>query len=517
MFRIILLFLLLFFNVSVFAQKADILIKNGRIIDGTGNSWYYGDVAIKKDKILAVGFIPNIKAKRIIDAQKKVITPGFIDVHTHIEGDEKISPRAESFIYDGVTSVITGNCGSSKTEIKQYFKYLDSLKISLNVGTFIGHNSVRQAAMGTANRKPTDSELQKMESLVQKAMQDGAVGFSTGLIYIPGTYSETDEVIALAKAAAKYNGVYTSHIRNESDKVFEAIEEALNIGRQAGMPVQISHFKIGKPNWNRSNEARETGLEVNIDQYPYTASSTSINSLIPSWALANSRDSISYRFKNPVIRQKIVAEMIQDMTKRDRPDFSYAVVASYKPNPEYNGKNISEINKLLNRPYTIPAEIETILDLTEKASAQMVFHSMQEPDVENIMQYPFTMVASDSGIREFGAGVPHPRGYGSNARVLSYYVREKKIITLEDAIRRMTSLPAQKFGFQDRGVLKKGMQADILVFDPEQVKDVSTYEKPHAYSQGMEYILVNGKLTVDNGKHTGARNGKILRGPAVKK
>jgi len=524
MFRITLLFVCLFGTLPSFSQKADILIKNGKIIDGTGNSWYYGDIAIKKDKILAVGSLSHIKAKKIIDVQKKVIAPGFIDVHTHIEGDEKISPQAESFIYDGVTSVITGNCGSSKTDLKKYFKFLDSLKLSVNVGTFIGHNSVRQAAMGTANRKPTPAELGQMENLVAKAMQEGAVGLSTGLIYVPGTYSETDEVISLAKAAAKYQGVYTSHIRNESDKVFAAIEEALNIGRQTGMPVQISHFKIGKPNWNRSSEtlalvkkAREAGLEVTIDQYPYTASSTTINALIPSWALANGRDSLVIRSNNPVIRKKIIAEMLQDMDKRDRPDFSYAVVANYQPNPEFNGKNISEINKLLNRPYTIPAEIETILELAGKASAAMVFHSMNEADVENILQYPFTMVASDSGIREFGAGVPHPRGYGSNARVLRYYVREKKIISLEDAIRRMTSLPAQKFNFTDRGLLKPGMKADILVFDAETIQDLSTFEKPHAYSQGMEYVLVNGKLTVAAGKHTGLRNGKILYGPAYKK
>jgi len=524
MFRITLLLIGLFGCFPAFSQKADILIKNGKIIDGTGNSWYYGDIAIKKDRIVAVGLLPNIKAKKVIDAQKKVIAPGFIDVHTHIEGDEKVSPRAESFIYDGVTSVITGNCGSSNNNVKKYFKFLDSLKLSVNVGTFIGHNNVRQTVLGTANRKPSAAELAQMESMVQKAMRDGAVGLSTGLIYIPGTYSETDEVIALAKAAAKYNGVYTSHIRNESDKVFAAIDEALNIGRQTNMPVQISHFKIGKPNWNRSSEtlalvqkARASGLEVTIDQYPYTASSTTINSLIPAWALENGRDSIVARFKNPIIRKKIIAEMINDMAQHDRPDFSYAVVANYQPNAAYNGKNISEINKMLDRPYSIPAEIETILDLAEKASAQMVFHSMNEADVEQILQYPFTMVASDSGIRQFGAGVPHPRGYDSNARVLSYYVREKKVIGLEDAIRRMTSLPAQKFGLSDRGLLKKGMKADIVVFDPSIIQDLSTFEKPHAYTKGMEYVLVNGKLTVENAKHTTVRNGKVLYGPAYKK
>ncbi len=500
--------------------EADLLLKHGKIIDGTGNSWYYGDVAVLGDRIMAVGTSVNIPAKKVIDVQNKVIAPGFIDVHTHIEGDEKASPQAENFIQDGVTSIITGNCGLSHTDIGQYYRYIDSLRVSVNIGSFIGHNDVRKAVMKMDNRPPTADELKQMEALVAKAMQDGANGFSTGLIYTPGTYAGTAEVVALAQAAAKYQGVYTSHIRNETNKIFAAIDEALNIGRKTGMPVQVSHFKIGKPNWNRSNEtlamikkAREEGLEVTIDQYPYTASSTTIYTLIPSWALAGGQDSITVRFHNPKVRQKIIAEMVGDMKRRQRTDFSYAVVAQFLPKPEYNGKNISQINALLKRPKTIPAEIETILDLAEKSSAQMVFHSMNEADVEYIMQYPFTMVTSDGGIREFGVGVPHPRSYGTNARVLSHYVRDRKIILLEDAIRRMTSLPAQKFNLTDRGMLRKGMLADIVVFDPQTIQDLSTFTKPHAYSKGVEYVLVNGQLTLAQGKHTGVRNGTILYGP----
>ena len=504
--------------------EADLLLKNGKIIDGTGNSWYYGSVAVQGDRIIAVGTALDIPAKKTIDVGKRVIAPGFIDVHTHIEGDEKASPKAENFIYDGVTSIITGNCGLSHTDIAKYYGYIDSLKVSVNIGSFIGHNDVRKAVMKMDNRKPTNDELRQMEMLVQKAMQDGAIGFSTGLIYTPGTYAGTAEIVALAKASAKYHGVYTSHIRNETNKIFAAIDEALNIGRKTGMPVQVSHFKIGKPNWNRSDEtlamikkAREEGMEVTIDQYPYTASSTTIYTLIPSWALAGGQDSITYRFRKPAIRKMIIAEMVSDMKRRGRSDFSYVVVAQFEPNPSYNGQNISQINLLLKRPKTIPAEIETILDLAEKASAQMVFHSMNEADVEYIMQYPFTMVTSDGGIREFGKGVPHPRSYGTNARVLSHYVRDRKIILLEDAIRRMTSLPAQKFGLMERGLLRKGMVADIVVFDPNTIKDLSTFEKPHAYSQGVEYVLVNGQLTLANGKHTGVRNGTLLYGPGYHK
>ena len=505
-------------------KKVDILITNGKIIDGTGNSWFYGDVAIRKGKIYSIGSLGHLKAKQIIDAQKQVITPGFIDVHTHIEGDEKKTPTADNFIHDGVTTVITGNCGSSNLDVKDYFRMLDSLKLSVNVGTFIGHNTVRQAVLGTANRAPNADELQKMEQLVDKAMKDGAVGFSTGLIYIPGTYAKTDEVIALAKAASKYKGTYTSHIRSESQHVFEAIEEALNVGRQADMPVQISHFKIGKPFWGQSDKtlalvqkARKEGYDVTIDQYPYTASSTTLNSLIPSWVLANGRDSINYRINNPTIHKAIVTEMISDMEKRARTSFEYAVVSNFRSDTTFNGKSISEINLLMGRKANIPDEIETILDITKHGGASMVFHSMDEADVENIMQYPFTMIASDSGIREFGAGVPHPRGYGSNARVLAKYVRERQVIGLEDAIRRMTSLPAQKFGLKNRGLLREGMAADIIIFDPETVKDQSTYEKPHAFATGIQYVLVNGKITLNKMQHTGARNGEILHGPSFTK
>jgi N-acyl-D-amino-acid deacylase len=517
-----LLFFCLLLATTAYAQKADILIRNGKIIDGTGNSWYYGDVAIKKDRILAMGNLAHIKARQVIDAKGQVIAPGFIDVHTHIEGEESSSPTADNFIYDGVTTIITGNCGLGHHDIGQYFDFLDSLQLSVNVGSFIGHNAVRKAVMGTANRRPTPQEQQKMEALVQTAMQQGAMGLSTGLIYIPGTYSETPEVVGLARAAGKYRGVYTSHLRNETDKIFEAIEEAISIGRQTNMPVQISHFKIGKPNWYRSSEilaqviqAREAGYDVSIDQYPYAASSTTLNAIVPPWALENGQDSIRARLHHPPTREKLKAEMIADMVRRDRPDFSYAVVASFAPNPAYNGKSITEINTLLKRESTIPDEIETILDLTEQGSAAMVYHSMNEADVENIMQYPFTMITSDGGIRKLGMGMPHPRAYGTNARVLGLYVREKKILVLEDAIRRMTSLPAQKFSLSNRGLLRPGMKADIVVFDPARVAEKSTFEKPHAYSVGMDYILVNGRLTVAAGKHTRERNGEIVFGPGT--
>ena len=505
----------------LFAQQHfDIILKNGKIIDGTGNPWFYGDVGIIKNKIVSIGDLSKDKAKRTIDASGLIIAPGFIDVHTHIEGDEKKTPTADNFLYDGVTTVITGNCGTSNVDLAKYFKQLDSIKLSVNVGSLIGHNDVRQAVLGEKAITPDAVQLQKMQALVEQAMRDGAVGFSTGLIYTPGIYSKTDEVIALAKSAAKYNGIYTSHMRNESDKIFQAIDEAIYVGRQANIRVEISHFKVGLPNWNKSDQmiamvekARAEGLDVTVDQYPYTASSTTLNVLLPDWLLDGGRDSVMKRLSDPAIHQKVVDEMIKDMQRRGRAHFDYAVVAHCDGDSSFNGKNITQVNIQKGRESTIPNEIETILDITKIGSASMVFHGMNEDDVENILKYSLTMVASDSGIREFGSGVPHPRGYGSNARVLGYYVREKHLITLQDAIRKMTSLPAQKFQIKDRGLIKPGMFADIVIFDANTVKDESTFEHPHAYSTGFEYVLVNGCVTVDNFKHNGTRNGAILRGP----
>ncbi len=500
-------------------DTADILIKHGKIIDGAGNPWYYGDVAIKNGKIFKTGNLGSLPAKQTLDATGLIIAPGFIDVHTHIEDDEVKNPYATNFIADGVTTVITGNCGISRVNLGAYFTMLDSLHTSINVASLVGHNDVRHAVMGDADRDPTPDELEKMKAIVDKAMQDGAVGLSTGLIYIPGTYSKTDEVVALAKEAAKYNGVYTSHIRNEGDSVTQAIEEALNIGRLANIPVEISHFKLsGQNNWGRSTEtlpmiikAREEGLDVTIDQYPYTASSTSLSTLLPDWVLADGKDSIAARLNNPAIVKQSIDYMVAHLHKRTLKHFSYAVVAYYKPDTTLNGKSIEEINLLWKRKHTDREEGQTVIDMQLKGGAGMVFHGMSDEDVKRIMQYPFNMFASDASIRVFNSGSPHPRGYGTNARVLGKYVREEHVIELEEAVRRMTSLPAQKFHLANRGLLREGYAADIVVFDANTVKDLSTYDKPHQYSTVFKYVLVNGKITWQDEKHTGVRNGAVLR------
>ncbi len=515
--------LVLYFTLALSAQNpaCDILIRNGKIIDGTGNSWFYGDIAIKDGRIVQVGRSLGVNATRIIDAKGLIVSPGFIDVHTHLEGDEARDPAATSFILDGVTTCITGNCGSSHTNIGKYLGWVDSMKLSINVASLVGHNDVRKAVMGRANRDASPEELKQMEMIVDKAMQDGAVGLSTGLIYIPGTYTKTPEIVQLAKVSARYKGLYASHMRDEGDSVTQAIEEALTIGREAGLPVQISHFKLsGQQTWGRSKQtvpmieaARKEGIDVTIDQYPYTASSTSISTLLPDEILADGQDSIRARLQRHEIRKYVIKSLLARLKKRKLKHFSYAVVAYYAPDTSYNGKSIEQINRMKGRKHKAKFEAETVIDLMMTGGASAIFHGMGEEDVKRIMRYPYNMFASDASIRILNAGMPHPRGYGTNARVLGKYVREEKVISLEEAIRRMTSLPALKFQLKERGLLREGYAADIVIFDENEVKDMSTFEKPHAYSKGFQYVLVNGVITVDNGTHTGQRAGKAIYGP----
>ncbi len=509
-----------------FAQPAcDILIINGKIIDGTGNNWYYGNVAIKDGKILSVGKDYYFHGVRVIDARGMIVAPGFIDVHTHLEGDEIKDPNATNFILDGVTTCVTGNCGSSNTDIGKYLRWVDSLKLSINVASLIGHNDIRKAVMGRANRDATADEMKRMEDITEKAMKDGAVGLSTGLIYIPGTYTKTPEIVSLAKIASKYHGIYATHMRDEGDSVTYAIEEALTIGREAYIPVEISHFKLsGQHNWGRSKvtvpmieKARKEGIEVTIDQYPYTASSTSISTLIPDEILADGQDSIKARLQRPEVKKYVIKSILERLKKRKLKHLSYAVIAYFAPDTSYNGKSIEQINLMKGRKHKAKYEAETVIDIMMAGGASAVFHGMSEEDIKRIMQYPFNMFASDATIRVLNAGMPHPRGYGTNARVLSKYVREEKVISLEEAIRRMTSLPAQKFQLKDRGLLKEGMAADIVIFDENEVKDVSTFDKPHAYSKGFHFVIVNGVLTVNFEKHLGVRAGKALYGPGTVK
>jgi N-acyl-D-amino-acid deacylase len=501
-------------------SQYDLLIRNGRVLDGTGNPWFRAEVAIVGGRIAAIGRLEQATAARVIDAQDRILAPGFIDVHTHIEGSILERPEARNFASDGVTTVVTGNCGGSRVDLAIYFAEVEENKPALNLASLIGHNSVRREVMGAANRHATPEEVAKMRARVEQGMLDGAVGFSTGLIYIPGTYSSSDEVVELAKGAARYGGVYASHMRDEGEKVLEAIAEAIRVGREGRMPVELSHFKISNPRlWGHADKslaaveaARREGIDVVVDQYPYTSSSTNIGMLLPSWALADGPAQVKQRLTDPATRAKIAREMEARWKKQHgRKHLDWAHVASCKWDPKLEGKTITQITAEKGRKKKLAQEIETVLEIQLGGGAQMVYDSMSQRDMERILRYPHTAIASDAGIPEFGSGVPHPRGYGTNARVLGKYARESGVITLEEAIRKMTSLPARTFGLRDRGLVREGFWADLVIFDPARVADRATYDKPHQYSAGFDFVLVNGVAVVDNGQPTAARPGQVVR------
>ncbi|HEY2013565.1 MAG TPA: D-aminoacylase [Bryobacteraceae bacterium] len=499
------------------AADYDVLIRNARVIDGSGNPWFRADVAVKDGRIASIGRIGNASATRTIDAHERIVAPGFIDVHTHVEGNIERNPRADNFLLDGVTTVITGNCGGSELNLTAWFDKLDRLGLGINVASLVGHNTVRREVMGTANRLATPDEIRKMQALVDRAMRDGAVGFSTGLEYLPGTFSNTAEVVSLAKAAAAHGGVYTSHMRDEGIHEIEAITEAVNVGKEAGMPVEISHLKIDRRRvWGASDQSlaliekfRREGVDVVVDQYPYDRASTNLGIRLPTWALAEGK--IKERLADPATRRKIAGEMRKNVADMGEPDYSFATVARFTPNTAYEGKTIPEIAALMGRPQGLDSDIETIFDLMSAGGAGMIYRLMGDVDIDRIMRYPFTAIASDGGVTELGVGNPHPRSYGTNSRVLAEYVRSRGVLTLEDAIRRMTSLPARTFSLSDRGLVREGMAGDLVMFDPARIEDRATYVKPHQYSQGFDVVLVNGRIVVDGGKLTDARSGHTLR------
>lgn len=525
----------------------DVLIRNARIVDGSGGAWFRGDLAIRGGRIARVGKLDSATASRVIDACERVATPGFIDIHMHVEGELPRQPDAENLIADGVTSIVTGNCGGSELNVSDWLARLSQLGTAVNVATLIGHNTVRHAVLGNENRAPKPAELLEMQRLVHRAMQEGAVGLSTGLIYVPGTFASTSEIAALARVVARCGGVYATHMRNENTRVFEAIDEALSVAREAGVPLQISHLKVtSKRLWGASTrmlekieQARTQGIDATVDQYPYTASSTRLDVLLPDWVLEagreeGSRAALRRRLAKARLRKRIAAEMyerIHNTLGNDHLD--YAVVASAPWDPSLDGKNLREINRqgmgktgsAATRPDTLAAEIETVLSLCDRGAAshsgagacgtQMVYHSMDEGDVERIFAHPLTMVARDGGVPVPGGGKPHPRSYGTAARVLGHYVRERRLVRFEEAVRKMTSLPAQRFGFRDRGLLREGFWADVVLFDPNDVADVATYEDPHRDSRGIDVVLVNGEIVREDGRSTGARPGRILYGPGL--
>ena len=495
----------------------DLLITGGTLVDGSGGRPRRADVAVKDGQIAAVGVLPKAMATAVIDATGLMVAPGFIDVHTHAD-DIADTPRAENFARMGVTSVVAGNCGGSALDVGEALTKIRQAGTAINYATLIGHNTVRRAVMGTANRDPTVSELAKMKSLVWRAMVDGAVGLSTGLQYVPGTYAKTSEILELARIAGNAGGIYASHMRNEGTALEQAVEDTIRIGQLAMCRVQISHLKVDSPiRWGASaaalaliDAARAKGIDVQADQYAYTAASSTLGIRFPSWALEGGQPAIEGRLNDADTWARIKNEMRALLAERGLPDLSFAVVASYSPDPSLNGLSMKQVAARLLGSDSPEAQLESARLLMLRGGASMVYHFMADDDVERIMKHPQVGIASDSSVLTPGEGVPHPRGYGNTVRVLAEYVRKRHVIAIEEAIRKMTSLPAEHFKFARRGLIKPGYAADIAVFDPQSVGDTATFEKPHAFAAGVPYVLVNGVVVVRKGEHTGARPGQIL-------
>jgi len=504
-------------------EPYDFILRGGRIVDGTGNPGFHADVAVKGGRIAAIGKITGT-AKQEWNVSGLVVAPGFIDVHTHAE-DVDDQPLAENFLRMGVTTLVLGNCGSSALNVGEFLQQLEAQTTSPNVATLVGHGTVRARAMrGSFARPPTDAELAQMKTSVQRAMDDGALGLSTGLIYTPGVFAKTEELVELARIAGAADGIYATHQRSEAGEIFDSLQEIVRIGREAKVRVQISHLKLSGPaNWGQTEKvlgvieaARAEGIDITQDQYPYTASSTGISQLIPDSMKDGGRARFLERLADPAAKCTAISEMKEMLIKRQSPDFSYAVIASYITNPALNGLTVKEAAARLRGGDTLDDQIETVFDIERNGGASGIFHGMNEADLEAFLRHPNTMVASDSGVRRLHADMPHPRGYGTAARLLGTYVRDKKVLRLEDGIRRLTSLPAHTFRLKQRGELREGNIADITVFDPQTVADRSTYGDPHHYSIGFRYVFVNGTLVVENDRHTGARPGVVLRREGTK-
>lgn len=530
--RILLFFLLLLVhNTSPAEQTLDLVLSGGMVYDGSGGPGVITDVGIAADRIVAVGDLSDRQSGRRVDVSGLAVTPGFIDIHSHAVRDsvEKsgifLWPDAENYIRQGVTTVIGGPDGSSWYPLPELFKLLEESPSSVNFGTFVGHNTIRQLAMGRADRAPTGEELKAMQEMVDAAMTDGAYGLSSGLKYIPGAYSQTDEVIALAKVAGKHGGIYITHMREEGTGLLESVSETIRIGEEGGLPAQITHHKaMGKRAWGKSVEtlamvdaAIARGIDLSSDQYPYAASSTGIDVLFPAWSLAGDKQTRLARLQEPDTRAEIKAGIIDNIINdRGGNDPSRVAIANCPWNRQFNGLNLAEILQQQGREVTVENAAELAMELEESGGCSAVYHAMSEQDVIRIMQHERTMIASDGGIHMPAEDMPHPRNYGSFSRVLGRYVREQAVIGFSEAIHKMSLMPAMRIGLVDRGRIQPGAFADISVFDPDVVIDRATFKNPHQLSVGMHYVFVNGVAVLFDGSMTGARPGHVLRHSGVK-
>ena len=524
-------------------------MRNGHVIDGTGNPWFKADVGIRGDRIASIGRLGSERADREIDAEGLVVAPGFVEIHSHSEWEAVQDPRLKHSAMQGITTSIAGQCGQtlypvtpesleplkkhlthvtfgferqwdwSWRTLGDFLKRIEERGVGVNLGSHIGHWTIRLAVMGMADREPTDSEMEEMRRHVERGMKEGAFGLSSGLVYPPGSFATTEELIELCKVVARYGGFYSTHIRGEGDEVERAVGEAIEIGERAGVPVEIAHLKVaGKHNWGRAkallgliDAARARGVDVTCDQYPYGAATTMLKATLPPWVLEGSIEQAIERLRDPGVREKVKdqmesgAEGFENFAKYCGWDGIYISFSERLKGIE--GKNIAQIARERGTdPYTALFDIL----VEDQLNPLAIYHMIGEEDIRTIMAHPATSPIRDN-VPDLGVGKPHPRVYGTYPRVLGRYVREQRILRLEDAIRKMTSLPAQRAGLRDRGLLREGMHADITVFDPETVIDRATYDDPRQYPEGIEYVIINGRIVVEGGEYKGVLAGRVLR------
>lgn len=501
----------------------DLIIVNGNVVDGTGAPAYRADVAVKADRIveISVSGLPTESAREVLEAEGLIVAPGFFDNHAHIATSIDAYPLAENFLRQGITSIIASlHSGDQPYPLAPY---MASLKVAPNVGFFAGHSFARTQVLGMANRPPSPSEMVQMQEIVASSMRDGALGLSTGLVYVPANYADTAEVIELAKVASCFGGIYVSHMRDEGAGVIDSVREVIHIAESADIPAQINHHKVmGAGQWGDStqtlaliDEARGRALDIKHDLYPYAASSTSSDVMFPGWALAGGADEFRKRIEDPKTREKLESEMMRIlMVQRTGADLSRLQFRRVAALPEYGGKTLADLATDRNLAGTSEDAIQLLIELQLGGGFTAIYHAMDEQDIVRIMRHPMAMFETDGDPVGLGEGFPHPRTYGAFPRVLGRYVREQGVITLEEAVRRMTSLAADQVGQTERGRLREGAYADITVFDPQAIADRATYIDPHHYSVGIKHVLVNGTPVLRNGSLTGAKPGEPLVGPA---
>lgn len=549
----------------------DLIIRNGRIVDGTGNPWFRGEIGISDGKVEKIGRSVSAESKRIIDAEGLVVCPGFIDIHNHSDTTVLINPKAESMVRQGVTTQVIGNCGFSCAPVKdhtkdllgkylfelmpeieiewntfgEYLNQLDKRKSTINIASLVGHGTVRIAVLGYAKRLPNREEIEEMKGLVVSAIEDGAFGMSTGLAYAPGIFSDTNEIIDLAEVIAEYDGLYTSHIRNEANETAwkQSVQEAIQVGEKTGVRVQVSHIESHYPNWGKQEmilrmfeNARDKGIDVACDIPPYVCGYTTITTLLPDWALSGGLPKIVERLRDPEKRKKIKKFVMEEKDRHTNPSQSLVAdgyptkiwIVSSEKRPELVGKNLEDVAEVFGKD---PFDSALDLILGEEGKTPIICELHTEDDIREVVKHPLSIIESDgfswTPHGKLGKTKPHPRSYGTFPLIFRKYVRgetrneepkEKgeKILSLEEAVRKMTSFPAQRLGLRNRGILREGTWADIVIFDPLTIEDQATYANPHQYPKGINQVLVNGEMVIEEGEHTGAYPGRILRGPGKK-